>query len=91
MTVSKTIREAVKSSGIELNELTRRTGVPTSVLSRLVTGKTVPSGATIDALADYYGLTLQPTRKASRKVTASMTKTTATTTKTTNGTTLKGN
>jgi transcriptional regulator with XRE-family HTH domain len=91
MTVSKTIREAVKSSGIELNELTRRTGVPTSVLSRLVTGKTVPSGATIDALAGYYGLTLQPTRKASRKVTASMTKTTATTTKTTNRTTLKGN
>jgi transcriptional regulator with XRE-family HTH domain len=88
MSVSKTIRETVKSSGIELNELTRRTGVPTSVLSRLVTGKTVPGGATIDALAAYYGLTLRPTRKASGKAT---TNTTATITSTTKRNTRKGN
>ncbi len=68
--MSETIRNAVKSSGIELNELTRRTGVPTSVLSRLVTGKTIPSGATIDVLADHFGLTLTRIRKPSGKATA---------------------
>ena len=87
--MTDTIRSAVKDSGIELNELTRRTGVPTSVLSRLVTGKTLPSGATIDALADYYGLTLQPARMPSGK--ASKTKTTTSTTKTTKRTTREGN
>lgn len=86
--MTQTIRCAVKDSGIELNELTRRTGVPTSVLSRLVTGKTLPSGATIDALADYFGLTLQSARKPSGK--ASTTNTTTSTTKTAKRTTRKG-
>jgi hypothetical protein len=88
MSVTDTIRTHLLASTEDLIIITARTGVPTSVLSRLANGRTVPSGTTIDALADYYGLTLQPARKPSGKAT---TNTTATTTSTTKRSTRKGN
>lgn len=89
MSVTETIRAHLLASKEDLIVITAKTGVPTSVLSRLANGRTVPSGATIDALADYYGLTLQPARKPSGK--ASTTNTTTSTTKTAKRTTRKGN
>lgn len=86
MSVTETIRAHLLASNEDLIVISAQTGVPTSVLSRLANGRTVPSGATIDALATYYGLTLQPARKPGGK-----TSTTNTTTSTAKRSTRKGN
>lgn len=89
MNVTDTIRAHLLASKEDLIVITARTGVPTSVLSRLANGRTVPSGTTIDALANYYGLTLQPARKPSGK--ARTTNTTTDTTKAAKRSARKGN
>ncbi len=80
--MTESIRASLLASTDDLTTIGERTGVPISVLSRLASNKTVPSGATIDALADYFGLKLTPARKASRKANTNTTKK-ATITKTT--------
>jgi hypothetical protein len=89
MSVTQTIRAHLLACNDDLIVISAQTGVPTSVLSRLANGRTVPSGTTIDALAAYYGLTLQPARKPSGK--PRTTNTTTSTTKATKRSTRKGN
>jgi transcriptional regulator with XRE-family HTH domain len=92
MTVTETIRASLLASNDDLTTIGERTGVPISVLSRLATGKTVPSGATIDALADYFGLTLTSASKPGGKTTGTTKPHTRTAhTKTNKRNTRKGN
>lgn len=67
-TISDTIREAIEQhKGTQL-EIAQGSGVPESVLSRFITGKTSLRLKHADALAQFFGLELRKARKA-RKTT----------------------
>jgi len=58
--VTETLRSAVENSGMSLNQLQYATSIPRQVLSLFVKEGRYLNGRTIDKLACYFGLTLQP-------------------------------
>jgi predicted transcriptional regulator len=54
--------DAVLASGLTMREISRRSGVPASSISRLAGGGDL-SGESIDALARTLGLELKPMRE----------------------------
>lgn len=58
MTVSETLRRELERCGCSLGEVTRETGIPTSVLSRFANGLTGLSQGHLDTLAEFLGLRL---------------------------------
>ena len=62
MTVSDTLRLAIRACPGSLQEKSRRSGIDAAVLCRFVNGKTLLL-ETVDRLAAWLGLGLLPTRK----------------------------
>jgi hypothetical protein len=92
MTVTETIHQYLLNCDEDLIVITQRTGIATSILSRMARNQTTPSSATIDALAEYFGLELQPARNRRGKASGTTKTTTSTTpTKATKHNTRKGN
>ncbi len=59
MSVTETLRQALKDCGASRAEVSRATGITESVLSRFVGGATL-RGPHLDTLADHLGLALLP-------------------------------
>lgn len=53
---SEVVREAIRASGLPIRELSRRTGVEASALSRFMNGQVGISLATFEKLAPELGL-----------------------------------
>jgi transcriptional regulator with XRE-family HTH domain len=53
---SEVVREAIRASGVPIRELSRRTGVEASALSRFMSGQVGISLATFEKLAPELGL-----------------------------------
>jgi plasmid maintenance system antidote protein VapI len=66
MDVSDQLRTAIRKSGISANELSRSCGVPQPTITRFLAGAEARA-STIDKLAAYFGLTLQPAAARPRK------------------------
>lgn len=58
--ITDELRAAVIASGVTQAELSRRSGVPQSQISTWLAGRCLPSGQSIDRLADAMGLVLRP-------------------------------
>lgn len=63
MKASETVRVAIKSSGLTLNEIARRTHVDVAVLSRFTRGQVGISLTTFEKLAKTLGLTVTVEKK----------------------------
>jgi len=63
---SEQIRRAIAESGVSRYEISKRTGIEQSVLSRFMNGRVGFTLETLDALADYlqFSLTSKGPRKA---------------------------
>jgi transcriptional regulator with XRE-family HTH domain len=68
-TASEIVREAIRSSGLPIRELARRSGVEPSIFSRFVNGQMGISLTTFEKLAPELGLrvTRNARRPAARK------------------------
>jgi len=55
---AEVLRRAIQESGLSLNELGRRTGVPPATLSRFMTGKRTITLAVFDRVRGAVGLRL---------------------------------
>jgi transcriptional regulator with XRE-family HTH domain len=60
LTVSATLRQAIRDSGKTLYRVAKDSGVPYATLHRFMHGKTEVSMASLDKLCAYLGLTLTP-------------------------------
>lgn len=58
-TITDQLRAAIESSGLSQYALSRQAGVPQSQLSAFLSGKSLPSGATINRIAEVLGLDLR--------------------------------
>ncbi len=56
--LADTLKKAIADSGLSLPELARQCGVAQPVLYRFVQGTRDPALATVERLADYFGLRL---------------------------------
>jgi len=66
MSLSETLKQAVKATGLSLYRVGLDSGVPDEVLGRWLKGERGITLASADKLADYFGLELTP-RKAKGK------------------------
>ena len=62
MTMTETLRKAVKSGGFSRYAISQATGVNQSALMRFVQGKTIMLD-TADRLAEFFNLSLTPAKK----------------------------
>ena len=60
------LKETIRDSGLSLNELSKRTGVDNSQLSRFLRGERIISLTAAEKLVEYFGLKLAPANKAAR-------------------------
>jgi transcriptional regulator with XRE-family HTH domain len=60
LTVSATLRRAIRDSGQTLYRVAKDSGVPYATLHRFMNGKTEVSMASLDKLCAYLGLALTP-------------------------------
>jgi len=65
LSVSDTIRSAIKTAGVTRYQIAKVTGVSEASLCRFAQGGSLKL-ETIDKLADYFGLSLLPDPKGSR-------------------------
>ena len=67
MAISEQLREAIRKSGLSVNQLSKESGVPRPVISRFMSDdpaihRDIRLEATADRLAAYFGLTLTPAK-----------------------------
>jgi hypothetical protein len=65
MSISETLRQAVRASGLPVRAVALAAGVPQPRLHYFLQGKGLTSGNT-DRLADYFGLELRPRTRRPR-------------------------
>ena len=66
MTVSDTLRQALKDCGRSMYTVAQETGINASVLSRFVSGGAGLRSGNLDTLADFLDLELRPRIKAAK-------------------------
>jgi len=62
MSVTDQLRQAIRANG-SANRLAEDSGIAQSVISRFLSGERGLSSETVDRLAEYLGLELQPKRR----------------------------
>lgn len=66
MSVSETLREAIRRDGRSLNQLARDSGCDDSVLSRFMRDERTITARVLDRLCNVLGLDLRPAGKSRR-------------------------
>jgi hypothetical protein len=67
MSISTQLQAAIRNAGESVYAVSKGSGVPQSVLSRFVNGERGLSLESVDRLAEYLELELQPKRASPRK------------------------
>jgi transcriptional regulator with XRE-family HTH domain len=67
MTVSETLRQAIKQSAESQYAISKGCGVEQSALSRFLSGERGLADKSIDAIAAYLGLELRPVKRPGKR------------------------